>query len=322
MEGLPMRICILDGYTTNPGDISWAPIESLGDVTCYKSTKPEEIIERAKDAEILITNKTVLTAETIYALPKLQYIGTLSTGFNVIDCQAAQKRGIPVCNVPTYGTTAVAQFTFALLFHVTNQVALHNQSVHQGDWVNSRHFCYWKTDLIDVAGSTLGIIGFGNIGQAVAKIARALGMNVLVSSRSAKEMPEGCQHVSQEELLRQSDVVTIHCPLTPDTERLINRETLAMMKPSAILINTARGQIIDEQALADALNNDKLYAAALDVLSVEPPKADNPLLTAKNCVITPHIAWASKEARARLLEVAADNIKAFLNGNIQNNVAK
>lgn len=317
-----MNICILDGYTTNPGDVSWAPLEAQGNVTIYEFTKQEDIVERAKDAEILITNKTVLSAETINALPKLQYIGTLSTGFNVIDCQAAQQRGIPVCNVPTYCTTAVAQFTFAMLFNITNKVELHNQSVHKGDWVNSRHFCYWNSDLIDVAGSTLGIIGFGNIGRAVARIARALEMNVLVNSRSAKDMPEGCRQVSREELLRESDVVTIHCPLTPDTERMINREALALMKPTAILINTSRGQVIDEQALADALNQDKLYAAALDVLSQEPPKEGNPLLTAKNCVITPHIAWASKDARSRLIRIAADNITAFVNGSVQNNVAK
>ena len=317
-----MNICILDGYTTNPGDVSWAPLEELGNVTIYEFTKPEDIVERAKDAEILITNKTVLSAETINALPKLQYIGTLSTGFKVIDCEAAKQRGIPVCNVPTYCTTAVAQFTFAMLFNITNKVELHNQSVHKGDWVNSRHFCYWNSDLIDVAGSTLGIIGFGNIGRAVAKIARALDMNVLVNSRSAKDMPEGCRQVSREELLRESDVVTIHCPLTPDTERMINQDALALMKPTAILINTSRGQVIDEQALADALNQDKLYAAALDVLSQEPPKEDNPLLTAKNCVITPHIAWASKDARSRLIRIAADNITAFVNGNVQNNVAK
>ena len=279
-----MNICILDGYTTNPGDVSWAPLEAQGNVTIYEFTKPEDIVERAKDAEILITNKTVLSAETINALPKLQYIGTLSTGFNVIDCQAAKQRGIPVCNVPTYCTTAVAQFTFAMLFNITNKVELHNQSVHKGDWVNSRHFCYWNSDLIDVA--------------------------------------EGCGQVSREELLRESDVVTIHCPLTPDTERMINREALALMKPTAILINTSRGQVIDEQALADALNQDKLYAAALDVLSQEPPKEGNPLLTAKNCVITPHIAWASKDARSRLIRIAADNITAFVNGSVQNNVAK
>lgn len=317
-----MNICILDGYTANPGDVSWAPIQALGDLTVYEFTKPEEIIERAKNAEILITNKTILTAKTIHALPKLQYIGTLSTGFNVIDCEAAKERGIPVCNVPTYCTTAVAQFTFAMLFNITNRVEQHNQSVHKGDWGNSRHFCYWNADLIDVAGSTLGIIGFGNIGRAVAKIARALEMNVLVSNRSPKEMPEGCRQVSREELLHESDVVTIHCPLTPDTEKMINKEALAMMKPSAILINTSRGQVINEQDLADALNHDKLYAAALDVLSVEPPKEDNPLLTAKNCVITPHIAWASKDARSRLIQIVADNIKGFQSGNVQNNVAK
>ncbi len=316
-----MHICVLDGYTTNPGDVSWEPFEALGKVTVHEFTNPEEIVRKAGDAEILVTNKTVLSAQTIHALPKLRYIGTLSTGFNVVDCRAAKQRGIPVCNVPTYCTSAVAQFTFAMLFNITNRVELHNESVHRGDWVSSRHFCYWHADLIDVAGRTLGIIGFGNIGRAVAKIARALDMNVLVSSRSEKPMPQGCRQVSRETLLRESDVVTIHCPLTPDTERMINKEALALMKPTAILLNTSRGQVIDEQALADALNQNKLYAAALDVLSKEPPAADNPLLTAKNCVITPHIAWASRDARSRLIQIAAENIKAFLDGNIQNNVA-
>ena len=316
-----MHICVLDGYTTNPGDVSWEPFEALGKVTVHEFTNPEEIVRKAGDAEILVTNKTVLSAQTIHALPKLRYIGTLSTGFNVVDCRAAKQRGIPVCNVPTYCTSAVAQFTFAMPFNITNRVELHNESVHRGDWVSSRHFCYWHADLIDVAGRTLGIIGFGNIGRAVAKIARALDMNVLVSSRSEKPMPQGCRQVSQETLLRESDVVTIHCPLTPDTERMINKEALALMKPTAILLNTSRGQVIDEQALADALNQNKLYAAALDVLSKEPPAADNPLLTAKNCVITPHIAWASRDARSRLIQIAAENIKAFLDGNIQNNVA-
>ena len=321
-EEIPLKICILDGYTTNPGDVSWAPLEALGELTIYDFTEPEEIVTRAKNCEILITNKTVLNAQTIAALPKLQYIGTLSTGFNVVDCDAAKQRGIPVCNVPTYCTEAVAQFTFAMLFAITNRIETHSQSVHNGDWANSRHFCYWNSDLIDVAGSTLGIIGFGNIGRAVAKIALALEMNVLVYSRTPKEMPQGCKQVEFQELLANSDVVTIHCPLTQQTERMINREALQCMKPTAILLNTARGQVIDEQALADALNTGRLYAAGLDVLSQEPPEADNPLLTAKNCMITPHIAWASKEARTRLIGVAAENIRAFLNGNAQNNVAK
>ncbi len=316
-----MNICILDGYTTNPGDVSWAPLTALGELAVYESTRPEEIVERAKDAEILITNKTVITAEVIRALPKLQYIGTLSTGYNVIDCAAAKERGIPVCNVPTYCTNAVAQFVFALLFGITNRIEQHSQSVHNGDWVKSRHFCYWNAELLDVAGSTMGIVGFGNIGKAVAKIALALEMNVLIYSRNTKELPQGCKQVSFEELLRQSDVVTLHCPLTPQTERLIDQAALDQMRSTAVLINTSRGAVIDEQALADALNSGKLYAAGLDVLSTEPPKADNPLLTAKNCLITPHIAWASKHARSRLIAVAAENIEAFLQGNVQNNVA-
>ena len=264
----------------------------------------------------------MLTGEIIRALHKegLRYIGTLSTGFNVIDLDVCRALSIPVCNVPTYCTRSVAQYTFALLLHLTNRIASHNDSVHRGDWIRSRHFCYWEGDFTELAGKTMGIIGFGNIGQAVAKIAVAMGMNVVVSTRTPKPMPQGCTALSQEEVFRRADVLTLHCPLTPESEKLINRETLALMKPAAIVLNASRGGVIDEAALADALNEGRLAGAGVDVLSTEPPRPDNPLLTAKNCVITPHIAWASQAARGRLIQTAADNLKAFLDGRPQNDV--
>lgn len=318
-----MKLCILDGVTTNPGDLSWEELEALGELTVYEFTTQEELRERALGCEIVLTNKTPLTGEVIRDLHAhgLQYIGTLSTGYNVVDTDTAAQLGIPVCNVPTYCTQAVAQFTFALLFALANRVQEHNQSVHQGDWVKSRHFCYWNTDFIEMAGRTLGILGFGNIGRTVANIALALGMKVLVHTRTRRELPEGCQWAELEELFRQSDVVTLHCPLTKDTEKLINDKTLSWMKPEALLLNTSRGAVIDEPALARALNEGRLRGAGLDVLSVEPPEANNPLLTAKNCVITPHIAWAAKDARSRLIAIVADNVRSFLVGNVKNNVA-
>lgn len=319
-----MKICILDGTTTNPGDLSWEAFEALGETTVYDFTHPAEILPRASGAEVLITNKTVLTADCIRQLHQagLRYIGTLSTGFNVIDLDVTRELGIPVCNVPTYCTQSVAQYVFAMLLHFANRIAPHDNSVHAGDWVNSRHFCYWHGDFIELAGKTLGIVGFGNIGQAVAKIAVAMGMQVLVATRTPKPLPEGCTAVSQTELFRQSDCITLHCPLTPESTHLINRDTLALMKPTAILINTARGGVIEEAALAEALNTGRIAGAGVDVLSTEPPKADNPLLTARNCVITPHIAWASKAARSRLMAVAAENVRCYLDGHIQNNVSK
>ena len=317
-----MRICILDGTTTNPGDLSWEPFETLGETTVYDFTKPEEILPRAAGAEAVITNKTVLTGEIIRELHRsgLRYIGTLSTGFNVIDLDVCRELSVPVCNVPTYCTQSVAQYVFALLLHLTNHIAAHNDSVHRGDWVRSRHFCYWEGDFTELAGKTMGIVGFGNIGRAVAKIAAAMDMRVLVCTRTPRPMPEGCTAVSMEEVFRNADVLTLHCPLTPETAKLINEKTLSLMKPTAILLNASRGGVIDEAALADALNEGRLAGAGMDVLSTEPPKADNPLLTAKNCVITPHIAWASKAARERLLDTAAENLKAFLNGTPRNDV--
>lgn len=318
-----MNICILDGVTTNPGDLSWKGLEEMGTLTVYDSTAKEQILDRVSGNEILLTNKTPLDGEMIRKLHQtgLRYIGTLSTGYNVVDVETAADLGIPVCNVPTYCTQAVAQFTFALIFALANRVKEHSDSVHNGDWVQSRHFCYWNTDFIEMAGRTLGIFGFGNIGRAVAGIGLALGMNVLVSTRTRRDLPQGCQWVEPDELFAQSDVITLHCPLTKDTEKLINQHTLSLMKPTALLINTSRGAVIDEAALAHALNEGKLGGAGLDVLSTEPPASDNPLLTAKNCVITPHIAWAAKDARARLIQVVTENVRGFLEGKVQNNVA-
>lgn len=312
------KICILDGYTTNPGDVSWKKLEDLGEVTVFDRTPKELILERARNAQIIITNKTPLDRETIFSLPNMRYIGTLATGYNVIDTAAARERGIPVCNVPTYCTKAVAQHTFALLLDLASHVHEHSETVRKGQWANSVDFCYWKTPIVELEGKSIGIIGFGNIGKAVADIALAMGMKVLVSSRTERNMPEGCRWVTQEELFTQSDVITIHCPLTPQTTELIHRETLQQMKNTAILINTSRGGVIHEQDLADALNNGEISAAGLDVLTNEPPKADNPLLTAKNCVITPHIAWASHDSRERLVEIVAQNILEFLRGQPQN----
>ena len=313
-----MKIVILDGKATNPGDVGWRPFSALGELTVYDRTPVEEIPFRASQAEIVITNKTPISRETIEGLPSLRYIGTLSTGFNIIDLQAARQRGIPVCNVPAYCTRSVAQMTFALLFALTNAVAQHNRSVHDGVWCKSKEFCYWETPLYELEHKTMGILGYGSIGRTVARAAQVFGMHVLVHSRTRKELPEGWEWVGFEELLRRSDVLSLHCPLTPQTEKIINAQALSQMKPGAFLLNTARGGLLDEQAVADALNSGTLAGAGLDVLSTEPPKKENPLLTAKNCVITPHIAWAAKGTRSRLIAMAAENVGAFLKGKPQN----
>ncbi|MCI9273679.1 MAG: D-2-hydroxyacid dehydrogenase [Clostridiales bacterium] len=313
-----MNIVILDAFTTNPGDLDWKRLEALGNLTVYDKTEERDIVPRAGEAELVLTNKTPLSAQILKKLPKCRYIGTLSTGYNVIDLTAARDLGIPVCNVPAYCTKAVAQMTFALLFALTNQVELHNRSVHDGQWCESPHFCYWNSPLVELEHKTMGIVGYGAIGQSVAQMALALGMKVLIHSRTRRALPQGCEWVELEQLFQQSDVVSIHCPLTDQTENLINRDTLAMMKPNALLINTSRGPVIQEEALAHALNQGIIAGAALDVLSKEPPSKDNPLLTAKNCVITPHIAWAAKDSRKRLIETVADNVEAFLRGRPQN----
>lgn len=303
-----MNIVILDGYTLNPGDLSWAAMQALGNCAIYDRTPDELIIERALDAEIVISNKTLLGADVIHALPKLQYIGLFSTGYNVVDLAAARARNIPVTNIPAYGTASVAQHVFALLLELCAHVGKHHESVRAGEWVASREFCYWKTPVMELAGKTMGIIGFGAIGRATAEIARAFGMHVLHHSRSSADS------TALEHLLAASDVISLNCPLTDETHQLINANTIAKMKPGALLINTARGPILHEQDVADALGSGKLGGVGVDVLSTEPPAADNPLLHAPNCVITPHIAWASHEARGRLLAIAVDNVRAFLQG--------
>lgn len=313
-----MKIVILDGYAANPGDMSWQALGDLGELTVYDRTAPEEILKRAGGAEMLIINKTPLYRETIEKLPQLRYIGTISTGYNVVDIEAARERNIPVCNVPSYCTSMVAQHTFALLFELTNHIHEHAASVKSGEWAACEDFCYWKTAPIELWNKTIGIVGFGSIGRAVAQMALALEMKVLVNSRTRRELPEGAQWAELDMLFRQSDVITLHCPLTSETAGLINQKAISLMKKTAIVLNTARGAMINEQDLADALNAGRILGAGMDVLSTEPPRKDNPLLTAKNCVITPHIAWAAKTSRERLINTVVENVAAFLKGKPQN----
>ena len=318
-----MKIVILDGYTTNAGDLSWNGISELGDLTVYDRTAPGEVIDRCLGAEAVLTNKVVFTDDVMQALPQLKYIGVMATGYNVVDIDAARRRGIVVTNVPAYSTPSVAQMVFAHLLNITNQVALHDRQVHEGRWAGNRDFCFYSAPLIELAGKQMGIVGLGQTGSAVAKIALALGMRVMAFTSKAQEsLPEGITKGSLNEVFATSDVVSLHCPLTPDTKHIVNAERLATMKPSAIVINTGRGPLVDEQHLADALNRGIIAAAAVDVLSTEPPAADNPLLTARNCYITPHIAWASQAARARLIHTLTDNLKGYISGNVVNNVAK
>lgn len=319
-----MNIVILDAYTTNPGDLSWDAFKEFGNITVYDYTPSELVIERCKDAEIFIDNKVVLSKEILNKLPKLKYIGMLSTGFNVIDTKAAKENGVVVCNVPTYSTSAVAQLTFALILETYNQVAVHSKAVHDGEWTNCRDFCFQKTPLIELNGKTIGLIGYGKIGSEVAKIADAFSMNILCYVPSVKPQPsyKNFKFVSLDELAEKSDIVSLHCPLTPETQGIINEEFISKMKKNAIVINTSRGPSIDEQALADAINSGRIAGAGVDVLSTEPPKADNPLLACEKCFITPHIAWAGYETRERLIGVVYDNLKAFLEGNPVNVVNK
>ena len=313
-----MRIVVLDGFTLNPGDLSWNELKSLGECEIYDRSSASDVVKRAADAEIVLTNKTVLNREQILALPKLRYIGVLATGYNIVDVAAARDRNIPVTNVPTYGTKSVAQYTFSLLLELTQHAGHHAQTVRDGRWTKSPDFCYWDYALVELDGLTMGLIGFGRIGKAVAELAAAFGMNVLATSSTPRQSTAGVSFVELERLLRQSDVVSLHCPLTPQTRNLVNKTTLALLKPTAFLLNTSRGPLIDEQALAEALNSGQIAGAAVDVLSVEPPPADNPLLHAKNCIVTPHIAWATRAARARLMQIAVANIRAFLNGRPEN----
>ena len=309
-----MRITVLDGYTENPGDLSWDWLKKCGECTIYDRTPPELIAERCAECDIIITNKTPLRRDLLATLPDLKYVGLLSTGFNIVDWEYCKEKGIPVCNIPSYSTNAVAQLVFALILEHTNAVALHSQSVHNGEWSACKDFCYWKTPLSELVGKTIGIIGFGKIGKAVAKIATAFGMKVLASTNHPAPF-ENVVFCDKDELLAKSDFVSLHCPLTPLTEGMVNADFLAKMKNSAILINTSRGQVVDEKALAYALENGIIAGAGLDVLETEPPKADCPLIGAKNCYITPHIAWAGFETRERLMGICRSNVEAFLNGN-------
>ena len=311
-----MKIVNIDGYSTNPGDLSWEQFKKYGDFVVYDRTEPDEIYERIKDADCIFMNKSILTNEMLDKLPKLKYVGLQSTGVNVIDCKAAREHGITVTNIPAYSTNAVAQLVFAMILEVTNKVSLHNEAVHSGEWCSCPDFCFWKSPLEELDGKTIGIIGYGSIGKRVAKIADVFGMKVLVHTPHPKG--DDVNYVSLKELLNYSDIITCHCPLNESTKGLINSKTISEMKHDAILINTSRGPVVDETALADALNNNRLKAACVDVLSVEPPSEDNPLLHAKNCIITPHIAWAATQTRARLLTILEENLKSFLEGNPKN----
>lgn len=312
-----MNIVILDAYTLNPGDLSWDVLHNLGNCEIYDRTPPDAVVQRAANADIILTNKTVLTSKEINQLPKLKYIGVLATGYNVVDIEAAKARSIVVTNVPSYGTNSVAQMVFALLLELTKHVALHSQGVKTGRWSNQADFCYWDKPLIDIENLTIGIVGLGAIGTAVAKLAAAFGMSVLAYQRHPKPMAD-VKHVDLETLFKQSDVISLHCPLSSETQQLINVQSLALMKTSAFLINTSRGGLVDEAALTKALETKQIAGAALDVLNIEPPNADNPLFKLDNCIITPHIAWATKTARQRLLNIAAANIEGFLTGDLQN----
>ena len=310
-----MKIVILDGYTANPGDLSWEALGTIGDLTVYDRTRPAETLERAKDADIVLTNKVCLRRPELEGLPRLRYIGVLATGYNVVDLDAARERGIIVTNVPAYSTESVAQMVFAHLLTVTNRTEHYAVQNRAGAWTANPDFCYWDTPLTELAGKSFGIVGLGNIGRRVAAIAQAFGMRVVaLTSKSANQLPAGVCKRTMEELLAESDILSLHCPLTPDTHHLINRQTLRLMKPTAILINTGRGPLVDDSAVADALENNRLRAFCADVLTDEPPHADNPLLAHKNAFITPHIAWATVEARTRLVDVAVNNVIAFLQG--------
>lgn len=315
-----MKIVVLDGYALNPGDLDWKCLEQFGDVTVYPRTDSEdEAIARIGDSEIVLINKIHVTPRLLDACPSLRYIGVQATGYNVVDCSAAKERGIVVTNVPCYGTAAVAQFTLALLLEICHQIGHHNNLVHQGEWERAPIFSFWATPQMELAGKTLGIIGFGRIGQEVGKLAKAFGMNVIAYSRT--EYPEGRQiaeYVDLDTLYAKSDIISLHCPLFPETEKMINAESIKIMKAGAILLNTSRGGLVDEDALAAALKSGKLRAAAVDVVSQEPMPSTNPLLTAPNCIITPHMAWAPVESRQRLLDTVVANIQAFLDGNPQN----
>lgn len=310
-----MKICILDGYSLNPGDLDWSPVERLGDVTLFDRTPADKIVERAADADIVLTNKVPFSADTLRQLPRLRFICVLATGYNIIDTEAAARQGVVVANIPAYSTMSVAQMAFAHILNITNHVASYAREVADGKWTNCPDFCFWDSALTELAGKTMGIVGLGNTGMATARIAVAMGMKVVaLTSKSADTLPEGITPAPLDDVLASADVVSLHCPLTPSTRHLINAASIAKMKPSAILINTGRGPLVDEQAVADALNGGHLAAFGADVLSQEPPRGDNPMLSARNCFLTPHIAWATLEARTRLMSTATENVRQFIAG--------
>ena len=315
-----MKIVVLDGQTLNPGDLSWDELEKLGQLTVYDRTPPERVVERIGNAAAVFTNKTLVSREHLALCPSVKFVGVLATGYNVVDVAAASERGIPVCNVPGYGTMAVAQFATALLLELCHHVGKHSDDARSGSWAKHPDFCYWLNPLVELDGKTLGIVGFGRIGQAFARIAQALGMSVLACANHPDLRLESdtLRYATLDEIYAQADVISLHCPLQESTQAMIDGAAIARMKPGVLLINTARGQLIVEQDLADALNSGRVAGAALDVLSSEPPAADNPLLTASNCLITPHIAWATKEARERIIATAAENLEKFIAGGVQN----
>lgn len=314
-----MKITVLDGYGMNPGDLSWKGLEGLGDVTVYPRTSPDEVVERSRDAEILLTNKVVIGRETIAALPKLRYVGVLATGYNVVDVDAAREHGVTVTNVPAYSTDSVVQMTLSHILNITGRVAHYARLNREGRWSGSPDFCYWDTPLTELSGKTIGIVGLGNIGMKVAAMARCLGMDVFaLTGKDSATLPEGIQKTTLDGLLGVSDVLTLHCPLTETTRNMINAKTIGRMKRGAILINTGRGPLVDEQAVADALVSGQLGGYGADVMCSEPPSADNPLFSAPNAFITPHIAWATLEARQRLMDTAVANVRMFMAGNPQN----
>ena len=316
-----MKIVILDGYTLNPGDLSWEEIRELGDCTIYDRTPDDQVVQKANDAEILLTNKTPVNRQTIVQLKNLKYIGVMATGYNIVDIEAAAEHNIVVTNVPTYGTRSVAQMTLALILELTQGVGLHSLAVLQGEWVRSKDWSFWKRPLIELEGLTAGIIGMGRIGKVTANLLQAFGMEVIACDPSIVDgIPDGVVIHDLKTVLKNSDFLCLHCPLTTETDQFINKHSLQQMKKKSFLINTSRGQLINEQDLADALNNELIAGAALDVLSTEPPHPDNPLLKAKNCIITPHIAWATKAARKRLMHVFVQNVRSFINGSCINQV--
>lgn len=319
-----MKIVVLDGYTLNPGDITWEGMEQLGELTVYDRTAPEDVAERIKDAEVVYTNKTPITRETLDACPGIRFIGVLATGYNVIDVEAAKEKGIPVSNIPTYGTAAVSQFAIGLLLELCHHIGAHSDAVKAGEWSSNPDWCFWNYPLIELDGKTMGIIGFGRIGQDTGKIAQALGMKVLAFDAFPKKEleTETCRYTDLDTLLRESDVIALHCPLFPDTEGIINKDTIAKMKDGVMIINNSRGPLIVEKDLREALDSGKVAGAALDVVSTEPIRMDNPLLGAENIIITPHISWAPRESRQRLMNIAVENLKCYLDGKPQNVVNK